>query len=228
MASNPYVNKVIYGSSTLIDISDTTAVASDVTLGKVFYRSDGTPTIGTAIGAGSGGVHQDADGYLVLDDDPPPRSAITVTESQDTNGGTIKNIVAVDISNDTVDAAHLLSGYTAHDASGQAITGSYSPPWTVNEVTLTADTATVNELLAILASNLNLYGRLVFWIKTINTNEVQGRVMGGYAYKAGASTFTGGFMKYQTGWSGVSGGTSALIAKTGDVFCWIEGLPGWK
>lgn len=36
--------------------------------------------------------------------------------------------VGVDTSGDTVDAAHLLSGYTAHDSSGSAITGSYSPP----------------------------------------------------------------------------------------------------
>lgn len=34
----------------------------------------------------------------------------------------------VDTSGDTVDAQHLLSGYTAHDASGSQITGSYTPP----------------------------------------------------------------------------------------------------
>ena len=34
----------------------------------------------------------------------------------------------VDTSGDTVDAAHLLDGYTAHDSTGAAITGSYTPP----------------------------------------------------------------------------------------------------
>lgn len=34
----------------------------------------------------------------------------------------------VDTSQDTVDAAHLLSGYTAHDSTGTAITGEYTPP----------------------------------------------------------------------------------------------------
>lgn len=34
----------------------------------------------------------------------------------------------VDTSSDTVDAAHLLSGYTAHDSTGTQITGSYTPP----------------------------------------------------------------------------------------------------
>lgn len=34
----------------------------------------------------------------------------------------------VDTSGDTVDAAHLLDGYTAHDSTGSAITGTYTPP----------------------------------------------------------------------------------------------------
>lgn len=34
----------------------------------------------------------------------------------------------VDTSGDTVDAAHLYSGYTAHDSTGTQITGSYTPP----------------------------------------------------------------------------------------------------
>lgn len=197
-----------------------------LTAGK--YMEDNITISDITSGGAAGGVTQDENGYLVLGDEAPEKVAITIVESDDSNGGLIENIVAVDISNDNVDAEHLWTGYTAHNSSGQAVTGTYSPPWTINELTLTTDTATVNELLAILASNLRLYGTLVFWIKTINTNEVQGRAMGGYAYKAGASNFTGGFMRYQTGWSGVSGGTSTLVAKTGDVFCWIEGLPGWK
>lgn len=48
MANNPYVNKVIYGNNTVMDISDTTATESDVANGKAFYKSSGARATGTA------------------------------------------------------------------------------------------------------------------------------------------------------------------------------------
>ena len=41
------INKVIYGGNTLIDLTDTSAVASDVLSGKYFYGRDGVKTEGT-------------------------------------------------------------------------------------------------------------------------------------------------------------------------------------
>ena len=48
MANNPYVNKVIYGNDTVMDISDTTATEGDVVSGKTFYKANGAKATGTA------------------------------------------------------------------------------------------------------------------------------------------------------------------------------------
>lgn len=81
------VNIVKYGNQTLIDLTDTTAVASDVAQGKYFYGKDGVKTEGTATGGGgSGAVIQDQDGYVVLDDEEGAQ--ITVEPLSVTQNGT--------------------------------------------------------------------------------------------------------------------------------------------
>lgn len=49
MANNPYVNKVVYGNSTIMDISDTDATESDVVNGKTFYKGNGERATGSAV-----------------------------------------------------------------------------------------------------------------------------------------------------------------------------------
>ena len=50
---NQYKNKVVYGDSVLMDITDTTAEAGDVASGAVFYAKNGARTVGTFIQAQS-------------------------------------------------------------------------------------------------------------------------------------------------------------------------------
>ena len=47
MANNQNVNKVVYGDQTVMDISDTTAQEGDVAEGQVFYKGDGSRSVGT-------------------------------------------------------------------------------------------------------------------------------------------------------------------------------------
>lgn len=107
------------GTASFTDVTDTTAIAADVAVGKYFYTAAGVRTEGTASGS----------------------SAITVIETPDTSGGTVKNIVAVDISADTVDAAHLVSGYTAHDRYGNAVSGLIASK-SSSDLTVSGDTVT--------------------------------------------------------------------------------------
>ena len=55
MANNPYVNKVVCGTTTLIDISDTTATADKILQGYGCYGADGAWMDGTAVAGGGGG-----------------------------------------------------------------------------------------------------------------------------------------------------------------------------
>lgn len=124
-ASYPDVPSVVLpktggGTAQFTDVSATTAVDSDVASGKVYFKADGTQSTGTATGGGG--------------------SAIVVTDTTDVHGGTIREITAVDLSSDTVDSAHLLYGYTAHDRTGTAITGSYTAPVLVSKTITANDT----------------------------------------------------------------------------------------
>lgn len=47
MANNQYVNKVIYGNTTLIDISSDTVTPSDILTGKTAHDKSGAPISGT-------------------------------------------------------------------------------------------------------------------------------------------------------------------------------------
>ena len=124
---------VTYKGNTLTTVNNQTHTLTtkgkwmedDLTLVDVTGSSSTLITKSIAANGTYNASSDSADGYSSVTVNVP--NALTVIETTDTSGGTIKNIVGVDISQDTVDAAHLLSPYTAHDASGNAIVGSYVP-----------------------------------------------------------------------------------------------------
>ena len=49
MANNEYINKVVYGGNTIIDLTGDTVTPADVQTGKIFHLKDGSTTTGTNI-----------------------------------------------------------------------------------------------------------------------------------------------------------------------------------
>lgn len=47
MADNPYVNKVVFGSTTLLDLTSDTVTAGDLTIGVTAHDRSGAPIVGT-------------------------------------------------------------------------------------------------------------------------------------------------------------------------------------
>lgn len=92
------INKVIYGNNTLIDISDTTAVSSDVEEGKYFYLNDGTKATGSKI-------FKIDSGTFTLDDDA---SSYTITGIVDKNGNSFTpNVISFIMSDDAATTHNL-------------------------------------------------------------------------------------------------------------------------
>ena len=101
---NTYVNKVQLADGTsLIDISDTTATVSDVLNSKYFYNASGQKVQGTATGGGT--------------------AAISVVDTLDTAGGTVRTITALDISDTTATASDVASGKYFYTAAGVKTAG---------------------------------------------------------------------------------------------------------
>lgn len=99
MANNPYVNKVQKADgTTIIDISDTTATASEILQGYGAYGADGAWMDGTATGGSSGVVYitdeEDEHGGIVRH---LTTDGATITDTTDAHGGTVRSITGEEV-----------------------------------------------------------------------------------------------------------------------------------
>ena len=105
--ANQYVNKVVQSNgTTLIDITDTTAQASDVAEGKYFYAANGQKMSGTAVHGST------------------PATVVTVETLP--NGADHYIINGVDISDTTAVAADVSQGKYFYTSSGIKTEGTAS------------------------------------------------------------------------------------------------------
>ena len=102
----PNINKVVFGNTTLIDLTDSTLNdPSQLANGVTAYDRTGTKITGTA----SGGT-----------------AAISVVDTTDSHGGTVRTITALDISDTTAVAADVAQGKYFYTAAGVKTAGTGS------------------------------------------------------------------------------------------------------
>lgn len=173
MANNTYVNKVQYGSSTLIDLTGDTVTAASLAQGYTAHDASGAPITGTMSGGTEDGhVYQDAQGYVVLDDETgksyqSKSVSYTPSESQQTASVTADNgydaLSAVNVTVDAVSSTYVGSGvarrsstdltasgatvtapagYYASSASKSVASGSATAPATISGTSASVSTGT--------------------------------------------------------------------------------------
>ena len=163
MANNPYVNKVVFGAVSIIDISPTTAVESDVAQGKVFFKASGEQAVGTADIGG-----------------------IEIVETPDSHGGTIIEIngaPSVPTLNPWVMRPDVEKIYTlSYDKYIVADEGVTFPAYTTTSQTLKAS-ETISPTIARDPANYNYYvaERALSIPEYSVTTKAKGRVEYSYA-----------------------------------------------
>lgn len=105
--ANQYKNKIVYNGTILLDLSgDTVTLPEHIMAGFVGHLSDGRQVTGTGQGGGT--------------------AAISVVDTEDSRGGTIRTITALDISDTTAVAADVAQGKYFYTADGTKTAGTAS------------------------------------------------------------------------------------------------------
>lgn len=129
------INKVIYSGSTLIDLTDTTATASDVASGKKFHLADGTTATGTASGGGGMNV-QGYHGYATINKTSYSASGVSLTVAK---SGTYKvSWFCYRNRNSGTFGSQLYIGGKAYGSANTTWVNTYGQSVVLNNVALTA------------------------------------------------------------------------------------------
>lgn len=130
-------NKVTLDGTTLMDISDTTAVATDVAQGKYFYTASGAKTEGTASGGGSSKNIQAYHGYDEVNSGSYIATDVSLTVAKT---GTYK-VSWMGFRNTTsgTSGSQLYIGSTAHGTANTTFVRNYGQSVVLNNVSLTKD-----------------------------------------------------------------------------------------
>lgn len=160
----PNINKVIFGNTTLIDLTDSTLNdPSQLANGVTAYDRTGTKITGTA----SGGT-----------------AAISVVDTTDSHGGTIRTITALDISDTTAVASDVAQGKYFYTAAGVKTAGTGSGGGgglTQHEIHLEFTDSTDTDIEvdyddALIATMITAYEPVTYGQKTVDSAALDGTV----------------------------------------------------
>ena len=159
MANNQYVNKVVFGNTTVMDISDTTADASKVLYGEKFYLRTGEGVTGSCT-YDADTSDADATAAEILDTktayvngnkltgNMPNRGAVTGTISTVAGAYSIQNgyhdgsgTVAID----STEQAKIIAGNIKKDVTILGVTGTYEGSATPTSVAKTVTPYTTSK-----------------------------------------------------------------------------------
>lgn len=156
MANNQYVNKVVFGNTTVMDISDTTATASNVLSGNYFYLCTGEKVEGSCT-YDSDTTDADATAAEILDTKTayvnknkitgsmPNRGAVTGTITDASTPYSIQNGYHDGSGTVSVDTTNLSAGNIKKDITILGVTGTYEGSGTPTSVAKTVTPYTTSK-----------------------------------------------------------------------------------
>ena len=191
MANNQYVNKVVFGNTTVMDISDTTADPSKVLASEKFYDRSGAPQTGTCTfdsdtsdaNATAAEILDTKTAYVngnKLTGSMPNRGAVTGTISTVAGTYTIQNGYhdgsgSVEI--DSTEQAKIIAGNIKKDVTILGVTGTYegSATPTSTAKTVTPYTTSKTYLPSAESTPVDYYSQFtVNAISYVETDNAQG------------------------------------------------------